>query len=681
MRSMGRQIAEFLRRIRSLRDLLAVLLLVAAIGVSLFVMGWTVRYAWAVNRLGGGVGDVVFYSADGRPWFRLDDRRRDVPLAQISPLIQQAVVATEDRRFWWHPGIDPLGLTRAMLVNLRRRDMVEGGSTITQQLARTLFLSNVRTVGRKGKEAAITVMLETRLTKEQILELYLNRVYLSGGLYGVEAMSMGLFGKHANAVTLAEAAIIAGLVQAPSALSPWSNLDGARRRSDLVLRRMQSAGLITQAQANMARRQRLRIRPNPVLAEARHGYAKAYLRQQFRNRFGGDRPADWQVHTTLLPALQDAAEQAVASGLRRLGIPNLQAALVAIDANTGQVVAVVGGSDFTKTTFNRAVHSRRQPGSAFKPILYAAALEHNFSPVTVLSGLAALPPQGREEWTPRNVSGEIEDQLTLREAFIESNNRAAVALQRQIGSGPVLRLASSLGIESQPDVPSLALGSGLVTPLELTAAYAAFPNGGYAVTPGGIRRVVDDTGAVVLEERFETHRVIREDVAFQMVSLMSDVVSRGTGAAVRDWGVRFPVAGKTGTTNDFKDAWFVGYSSRVVAGVWVGFDDPATIRANASGSRVALPIWADFMRRTGRLIPPAPFAPPAGMRAIELCSVSYLRPVDGCPLYTEYLKEGDHAPRTHCQIHSGSFKQRTERVIEKMLGGLLGKLWGKMKGK
>ena len=279
-------------------------------------------------------------------------------------------------------------------------------------------------------------MLETRLTKQQILELYLNRVYLSGGLYGVEAMSMGLFGKHANAVTLAEAALIAGLVQAPSALSPWSNLDGARRRSDLVLRRMQSAGLITQAQANMARRQRLRIRPYPVLAEARHGYAKAYLRQQFRNRFGGDRPADWQVHTTLLPALQDAAEQAVASGLRRLGIRNLQAALVAIDANTGQVLAVVGGSDFTKTTFNRAVHSRRQPGSAFKPILYAAALEHKFSPVTVLSGLAALPPQGREEWTPRNVSGEIEDQLTLREAFIDRTTAPPL----QGDGGAVVRL-------------------------------------------------------------------------------------------------------------------------------------------------------------------------------------------------------------------------------------------------
>jgi 1A family penicillin-binding protein len=680
MRSIGRQVVQFLRGIRGLRDLLAVLLLVATVAASLFALAWGVRYALAVNRLAGGVGDVVFYGTDGRPWFRLDDRRRDVPLDQISPLIQQAVVATEDRRFWWHPGVDPVGLARAMLVNLRRRDMVEGGSTITQQLARTLFLTNVRTVGRKGKEAAITLMLETRLTKEQILELYLNRVYLSGGLYGVEAMSMGLFGKHANAVSLAEAALIAGLVQAPSALSPWSNLDGARRRSDLVLRRMQSAGVITQAQANAARRQRLRIRPYPVLAEARHGYAKAYLRQQFRNRFGGDRPADWEVHTTLLPALQDAAEQSVTSGLRRLGIANLQAALVAIDADTGAVLAVVGGSDFTKTTFNRAVRSRRQPGSAFKPLLYAAALERGFGPVSVLRGLAELPPQGREEWTPRNVSGEVEDQLTLREAFIESNNRAAVALQQQIGTRPILRLASDLGIEKQPDVPSLALGSGLMTPLELTAAYAVFPNGGNAVSPGGIRRVVDDTGIVVLEERFERRRVMPEDVAFQMVSMMSDVVGRGTGAAVRDWGVRFPVAGKTGTTNDFKDAWFVGYSAHLVAGVWVGFDEPATIRANASGSRIALPIWADFMRRASRLIPPAPFTPPAGMRAIELCSVSYVRPVNGCPVYTEYLKEGDAAPRTYCQIHSGSFKQRAERVIEKMIGGLFGKVWGKIRG-
>jgi penicillin-binding protein 1A len=681
MTTLGSEVAQALRRMRGPWDRAALILLVLVIAVWLVVFGWTVRYSVAVNRLAGGVGDVVFYGADGRPWFRLDDRRRDVPLAQISPYLQQAVVATEDRRFWWHPGIDPLGLARAIMVDLRRGDTVEGGSTITQQLARTLFLSNVRTVGRKGKEAVIAAMLETRLTKPQILELYLNRVYLSGGLYGVEAMSLALFGKHASNVTLAEAALIAGLVQAPSALSPWSNLDGAIQRSDTVLRRMESGGFITAEQAAAARRQRFRIRPYPALVEARHGYAKAYLRQQFRNRFGGDRPADWEVHTTLVPAMQDAAEQAVSSGLRRLGIRDLQAALVAIDPDTGHVLAIVGGRDFATTTYNRAVRSRRQPGSAFKPFVYAAALEHGYSPVSVLRGLEGLPPQGREEWTPRNVSGAVEDQLTLRDAFIQSNNRAAVALQQRIGSRPILRLASSLGVQQQPDVPSLALGSGLVTPLELTAAYAAFPNGGYAVSPGGILRVVDDTGSVVLDEPFERRQVLPEDVAFQVVSLMTDVVERGTGTGVRDWGVRFPVAGKTGTTNDFKDAWFVGYSAHLVVGVWVGFDEPATIRANGTGSRVALPIWAEFMRRTSRLAPPAPFTAPDGMRAVELCSVSYLRPVDGCPIYTEYLKANDAVPRAHCQVHSGSFKQRAERVIEKVVGGLLGKLWGKVRGK
>jgi penicillin-binding protein 1A len=676
----GHEVVQALRRMRSPWDRAALLLLSLVLALSLVALAWAVRYAVSVHRLAGGMGDVVFYGADGRPWFRLDDRRRDVSLAQISPYLQQAVVATEDRRFWWHPGVDPIGLTRAILVNLRHGDAVEGGSTITQQLARTLFLSNVRTVGRKGKEAVIAAMLETRLTKPQILELYLNRVYLSGGLYGVEAMSLALFGRHASNVTLAEAALIAGLVQAPSALSPWSNLEGAIQRRDTVLRRMETGGFITPAQATASRRQRFRIRPYPALAEARHGYAKAYLRQQFRNRFGGDRPPDWEVHTTLVPAMQDAAEQAVSAGMRRLGIRDLQAALVAIDADTGHVLAIVGGRDFATTTFNRAVRSRRQPGSAFKPFVYAAALERGYSPISVLRGLEALPPQGREEWTPRNVSGAVEDELTLRDAFIRSNNRAAVALQQHIGARPILRLASSLGVQRQPDVPSLALGSGLVTPLELTAAYAAFANGGYAVSPGGMLRVVDDTGIVVLAEPFERRRVLPEDVAFQVVSLMTDVVDRGTGTPVRDWGVRFPVAGKTGTTNDFKDAWFVGYSAHLVVGVWVGFDEPATIRANATGSRVALPIWAEFMRRTRRLQPAASFVPPDGMRAVELCAVSYLRPVDGCPIYTEYLKANDAVPRRHCQIHSGSLKQRAERIIEKVVGGLLGKLWGKING-
>ncbi len=460
--------------------LLTAVAVAAILTLGTVVTVWSVRHALAVNRLASGVGDVIFYGADGRPWFRLDERRRDVPLAAIAPWLQQAILATEDRRFYWHPGIDPVGLARAVFVNARSGEMREGASTLTQQLARTLFLSNRRTLGRKAQEAVLAVMLEVRLSKAQILELYLNRVYLSAGLYGVEAMSQGAFGKRARDLTLAESVLIAGLVQAPSALSPWSNLDGARRRSDTVLARMVATGDITAAQARSARAARLTIRPYPSSLESRHGYAKEFLRQQFRDRFGGDQPPDWEVHTTLQPRLQDAAEQAVTEGLARLGIGGLQAALVALDPATGNVLAVVGGRDFRQSQFNRATRSRRQPGSAFKPFVYAVALEQGLSPVTELTGLASMAPLGKEEWTPRNVSTRVEDHLTLRQAFVESNNRAAVALQQKVGARAILALAGHTGLANQPNVPSLALGSGLVTPMGLTAAYAAFANGGDA---------------------------------------------------------------------------------------------------------------------------------------------------------------------------------------------------------
>jgi 1A family penicillin-binding protein len=659
-------------------DVLAASLVIAVIALWAVVTVWGVRHALAVNRLASGVGDVVFYGGDGRPWFRLDERRRDVPLAQIAPSLQQAVLATEDRRFYWHPGIDPLGFARALVVNARSGQMREGASTITQQLARTLFLSNRRTLGRKVQEAALAVMLEVRLSKAQILELYLNRVYLSAGLYGVEAMSVGAFGKHARDLTLAESALIAGLVQAPSALSPWSNLTGARRRSDLVLARMLKAGAITAAQARTAHAAGLTIRPYPSALESRHGYAKEFLRQQFRDRFGGDQPPDWEVHTTLLPGLQDAAERSVADGLARLGIRGLQAALVALDPATGNVLAVVGGRDFRESQFNRAVRSRRQPGSAFKPFVYAVALDQGLSPVSELTGLASLAPQGKEEWTPRNASTRVEDRLTLRQAFFESNNRAAVALQQRVGARAILRLAGHAGLTNQPNVPSLALGSGLVSPLALTAAYAVFPNGGDAVQPRAILRVLDADGSVVLFEPVQRERVLSPEVAFQMTTLMQDVIARGTGTTVQQWGLRMPVAGKTGSTNEFKDAWFVGFSPRMVVGVWVGFDQPATIRRDAFGGRVAGPIWADFMKRAGRAFGGGTFQAPSTLETDELCRVSFKQPVDSCPLYTEYFKASDGKPRQHCQIHEGTLRQRAQRAVEKAVVGVVRDIWNKI---
>jgi penicillin-binding protein 1A len=332
---------------------------------------------------------------------------------------------------------------------------------------------------------------------------------------------------------------------------------------------------------------------------------------------------------------------------------------------------MVGGSDFSVTPFNRAVRSRRQPGSAFKPFVYAAALERGLSPVSRLRGLqqvAIEAPTGI--WIPRDERARGQDEMTLREALLESNNAAAVLLQQQVGSRSIIRLASDLGVGSQPDVPSLALGSGLVSPLELTTAYAVFPNLGFRVRPRGILSVLNAAGDTIETIHVERERILPEDVAFQMVTMLQDVVARGTGTAARNYGVRGDIGGKTGSTNDYRDAWFVGFSRSVVAGVWVGFDQPASIGTDAYGARVALPIWADFMKRTARELPAGDFEIPVGVTSEELCSVTYHLPVEECPTYTEYFKDGDKAPSTLCPIHRGTLKQRAARAIEGFFRGM-----------
>ena len=322
------------------------LLALLIVGGSLSIW-WLSRYAVQVHRLTRGVGDTVFLAADGKPWFRLDEQRHDVSLDAIAPDLQHAFVAIEDRRFYYHPGIDPIGIARAVFRGVTDGGRLEGGSTLTQQLARTLFLSNARTLGRKGKEALIALMLEVQLTKTEILELYLNRVYLSAGVYGVETMSQHLYRKPAKALTLPEAALIAGLVRAPSTLSPWTNYDGALERSHVVLAQMRDQQFITPEQEAAARRVRPRIQDYRQTREGASGWAKEYLRQQFRSEFGGDHPPEWQVHTTFDRTIQDAAEKAVASGLQRLGKKGLEAAFVALDPKTGDVLAMVGGGDYT----------------------------------------------------------------------------------------------------------------------------------------------------------------------------------------------------------------------------------------------------------------------------------------------------------------------------------------------
>jgi 1A family penicillin-binding protein len=643
--------------------------LVIVIVVMMFL--WTGRHAVAIYHLNRGVGGTMFYDAAGREWFPLDEQRRDVPFEQISPYFKDAVIAVEDHRYYAHFGLDPIAVTRAAVYNLRSSEGTQGGSTITQQLARTLYLSNARTFARKAQEAALAVLLEVFLSKKEILELYFNRVYLSGGIYGVESMSEKLYGKPASQLTLAEAALIAGIIRAPAAYSPWTHFDNARRRSFVVLQRMREERKITAQQEQSARAESIHIRPLTAVSRARHGYAKEFLRQQFRDIYGGDNPPDWKVQTSFVPEVQDAAEAAVRAGLRQLGGGNLQAALVAMDPSTGNLLAMVGGSDFATTPYNRAVRSRRQPGSAFKPFVYSVALENGMSPVSTITGIrqvAVNAPQG--VWIPRDERASEQETMTLREALLESNNAAAVLLQQHVGSRPILRLASDLGVRNQPDVPSLALGSGLVTPLELTAAYAVFPTLGYRVRPRGLIEVQNADGERVHRTNIEMDQVLSPQVSFQMLTMLEDVIDRGTGAAARRIGVHGAVGGKTGTTNDYHDAWFVGFNSAVVVGVWVGYDQPSRIREGGTGARVALPIWADFMKRTAQRLRARAFQPPGEMQAEDLCHVSYLRPVEGCPTYTEYFKEGDDIPSRLCTIHQGNIKQRVQRAVQGIFGAI-----------
>ena len=601
-------------------------------------LGWTTKQAWAVHRLTRGIGNTVFYGGDGKPWFALDEHRRDVPLDEVAPALREAVIAVEDHRFYRHGGIDPIGLGRAVSRNIRRRGFAEGGSTITQQLARTLFLSTQRTIWRKAKEAVLAVLIEQQLTKDQILELYLNRVALSAGTFGVEAMSRQLYGKRAKDLGLLESAIVAGLIRAPSALSPWSNEEGALARSKVVLARMRQEGFISAAAeqgANTARAHDQR----PHLADAHSGYAKEYLRQAFREQVDDD-PPDWDDADDFPPRRAAAAERR----WRRAGAAGQEGT----PGGAGRPRPETGTSWpwWAGGTTTRRLQPRRAQPAATKPAqaLSTRPPSTTDSPVTVLDSLHSVTAPGRQEWTPRNAEEGFPDESTLREALLESNNQAAVALQLRIGSGAVLSLASDLGLRDQPNVPSLALGTGLVTPMELTAAYAAFPNGGFAVAPRAIVRVLDASGGVVVENAVRRKQALPEDVAFQSLSMLRDV-GPGTASSARSLGVRWSAGGRQAPRSS--DAWFTGFTTSVVAAV--GFDRPSRSDPKPS-ARVALPIW-----RLHAGCPPCPQRS-SRCRRLRRSNLPRIIPAPGgrVPDVHQFFGEGDDVPHRLCPIHQAA---------------------------
>jgi penicillin-binding protein 1A len=662
------------------------------------------------------------------------ERRILTPLAQIPEHLRRAVIAVEDVRFFEHPGLDYIGILRAAWTNLRRGGKVEGASTITQQLARSLFLSSERTFDRKVRELVLAYKMELVSTKEQILETYLNQIYFGQGAYGVASAAQSYFGKDLAGLTVAEAAFLAGLPKSPNHFSPFKNYARAKKRQEHVLERMEEAGFLTSAQREEALAEPLSFR-RPG-SEQTAPYFVEYVRQHLVAKYGEAMvyKGGLRIKTTLNLGMQRAAEAAFKTGLRELDkrqgwrgplrtvdpatlttgnqpvatidqplaigdereavvtksgkdvfwvqignvsakllfddmawakrrltgpdlakdiavastpkqvlkpgdvievkikkidkeqvyvqleqTPLVEGGLIALDPDKGAIRAMVGGYDFNRSEYNRAVQAHRQPGSAFKPIIYATAINQGMSPGSVVLDAPVVYEQVEEEktWKPENYGKRFHGMVSLRDALAHSHNLATVRLLDKVGIKNVIEFARQVGITSPLSADlSLGLGSSSVGLLELTSAYGVFLNQGNRAEPFAIISVTDNAGEVLEQEDVQTQEVLSKETAYLITNMMEDVVQKGTGQAAKSLGR--PIAGKTGTTNEFINAWFIGGTPNLVAGIFVGFDDRRSLGETESGAHAALPIWVTFMKEALRTLPVVPFTIPEGITFVKV---------------------------------------------------------------
>jgi 1A family penicillin-binding protein len=638
---------------------------------------------------------TLVYDQAGNPWFNLHDPLgTHLKLSQMPPFVAQAVIAVEDRRFYRHGFFDLRGLGRAIFQNLRSAGIREGASTLTQQLARTVFLTHRRTFSRKLQEAILASELESQFSKDEILEGYLNRIYMGGSLYGMPAAARYFFGKEITRISLAEAATLAATIRSPHLYNPNINPDRLIDRRNTVLKRMLAEKFISPSQHDQAVAEKLKfVRVHTV--DRTETYFKEFVRSELADSMGEEILDEYgyRIYTGYSPQLQVLAESAANQELGRLEAsktlykypdqPQLQMAMVSIEVDTGRIDAMVGGRNYGGSQYNHVTQAIRQPGSAFKPILYATALTQGLTPNSLIDLTPLAPPDIEEIEEPKL---DPPATITLREALTKSINAAAYALIAKVGKKQTIETAQRLGIESPlPEVESLALGAGEVRPIELAAAYMAFPSGGEVLKPHAITRVEDDKGKILFQEKRVPMRAFSAEVAYQMTSMLTDVVTRGTAAGYATAGMPFPIGGKTGTTNDYKDAWFVGFSPKIVCGVWIGHDNPRPIMPGGYGARLALPIWGRYMRGTAKLIKHGTFTVPKTLRPFTLCRVSGLLATDGCnylmrpdgtaysALYTEYLTPGTE-PTQPCPIHAqgqGGAGKFLGRMLHKLLPGIL----------
>ncbi|MFN5263422.1 MAG: transglycosylase domain-containing protein [Pseudanabaena sp.] len=553
------------------------------------------------------VETTYIYDINGGLIARLhgDVNREVVTLDRISPHLKRSVLAMEDAYFYTHKGIDPSGIGRAILANFNAGGTVEGGSTLTQQLVKNLFLSNERSLNRKVAEAVLAMRVEQVFTKEQILEMYLNQVFWGKNTNGAETASQNYFGKSAADLTLGEAAMLAGTIQAPSVFNPVDNFSESKKRQGLVLDRLLELGWVTQAEVKAAKAQKIIIRKQGISYEAsRVPYVSQAVTAELEEKFGRDvvLQGGLRVQTTIDLKMQRIAEEVAAEGHKDLvdrGAYADQLSLVAVDPRTGFVKALVGGvGDFDKNQFNRAVLARRQLGSSFKPFVYYLAFASgNYTPDSTIDDSPMTIPDGDEPYIPRNYDNKFSGAMSIRQAIAVSRNIPAIRLGIEFGNDNVVALCRKLGINS-PILPvvSLPLGAADVTPMEVAGAYAVFASGGYKSKTTLIARVTDRNGNLVLDNTPKPELILDPIAVSYLTDALRSVVTNGTATEAQMSDGR-PVAGKTGTTSDFRDAWFVGYVPQLAVAIWIGNDDYSPMANGVTGGVYVVPIWRKFMER------------------------------------------------------------------------------------
>ncbi|MEO5716983.1 MAG: PBP1A family penicillin-binding protein [Chthoniobacterales bacterium] len=685
------------------RWFLAFILLAIPVGIVIAVFSFYAVWAqtFDLKRLGTMPERNTVFDVDGKIYSRLAGANRlKVPLKQVSPYFIQALLAREDTRFYEHGGIDWRGVARALYRDITSGSVKEGASSITQQLARNSLPLGGRTFSRKMLEAMVALRIERELSKDQILELYVNRIYFGSGCYGVETASQTYFGKHAAKIDLSESALLAGLIRSPNRFSPLKNPDGARVQRDTVLNRLQELKKVTATEALQAKHEKINSQRRR-LTLIQENYAMDAVQRDLNLLLTADQIDNGGlfIYTTLDPMVQKAATDAVEKQLSRIerqpgfkhplksqyrapaegednAMPYLQGALVAIDNASGGIRALVGGRDYGQSKFNRALApANRQIGSSFKPFVYALAFTHGLLPGAAVSDGPIQPGeiQGAGNWSPGNSDGRYGGVKPVSYGLIQSRNTMTVRVGEFAGLDDTQKVATTLGLGTDiPHGAAIYIGSFETDLKDLTSAYTVFPNAGIRKQSYVIERIDDPEHHPIYRAAHVSLPVLDPGASWMTTELMEDVMTKGTAASARSLGFRLPAAGKTGTTNDFKDAWFVGFTTSLTCGVWVGFDQPATISSQGYGSALALPVWTQVMNAAAERYPAQDFKAPVATQQATVCSISNALATSGCVAAgTAYEIDlpVDKIPKGFCKVHGGDptlLGRRVEQIQEKV---------------